>query len=157
MASKKFKMGDVREDGMVFWAYRHGRKNDQYWMTREKFDARRSKVNAGWNSHYPRRRRSKMNERLMRKFGITIEQYEKMSVEQKHVCAICEKPETAVFMGSVKNMAVDHCHETGEVRSLLCTRCNTLIGMARDNPDILYSAIDYLVAHRDRIERKHGT
>lgn len=65
-----------------------------------------------------------------RKFGITLEDYDKMLDEQKGICAICKKPESVITKyGLVRRLAVDHNHKTGKVRALLCTKCNAYVGM----------------------------
>lgn len=79
------------------------------------------------------------------KYGITLEQYNQMLKDQNNVCAICNKPEsTKSKNGLVKPLAVDHCHATGKVRALLCLYCNQVIGDAKENVEILNSAIKYL-------------
>lgn len=83
--------------------------------------------------------RVRKNEQLMSKYGITIDRYEAMDREQGRICKICKSPP------GNKGLYVDHCHENGEVRGLLCQYCNTMLGMAKDNPDTLYQAIDYLL------------
>lgn len=55
-------------------------------------------------------------------------------------CWICREPE----MVEGRNLAVDHDHTTGAVRGFLCYRCNTILGRASDNPDLLRRAADYL-------------
>ena len=59
-----------------------------------------------------------------KKFGITVEDYEQMHDSQDGVCKICKLPQSGRF----KNLAVDHDHETGEVRGLLCMTCNRNLG-----------------------------
>lgn len=76
---------------------------------------------------------------LRNRFGITLEVFEQMSVEQNHVCKICGSKEL-----TYKNLNVDHCHETGKIRGLLCTSCNTALGLFKDNIQNLTSAIRYL-------------
>jgi len=84
----------------------------------------------------------------MRKYGISPEQYEKMSEAQDHVCAICRRPETALGRGGkVMGLAVDHCHTTGVVRSLLCRVCNQTLGRHQDNPEWFDAAGAYLRRH----------
>lgn len=85
----------------------------------------------------------------MKKFGINSLYYEKMMEDQKGLCAICNNPEKAFdkVKGGIRNLAVDHCHETGKVRALLCTKCNVSIGHFRNDPLLLQSAIDYLNYH----------
>lgn len=79
-----------------------------------------------------------------RKFGISSERYAEMFNLQNGLCAICNRPETATRLGKVKALAVDHCHNTGTIRGLLCADCNTGIGKLKENIDIFQSAIQYL-------------
>lgn len=60
---------------------------------------------------------------LKRKYGITLAEYDQMLEEQHGVCAICGGADP-----SGRRLAVDHDHETGKVRGLLCTSCNTRLG-----------------------------
>lgn len=76
-------------------------------------------------------------------YNITLEQYNQMSIDQNHKCKICNKPETQNPKGS-NALAVDHCHTTGKVRGLLCSRCNLLLGKAEDSIPVLEEAINYL-------------
>lgn len=76
-----------------------------------------------------------------RKYGITLEQYNEMLERQGGVCAICAQPERRQ---ETSNLAVDHCHETGEIRGLLCSNCNRAIGLMSDDPERLISAANYL-------------
>lgn len=82
-------------------------------------------------------------------FGLTVEQYEGMLKFQNGLCAICHQPETAISKSTkrVKNLSVDHSYQTGEVRALLCGRCNVGIGFFRDSVPILKQAINYLEYH----------
>ncbi len=75
----------------------------------------------------------------MRDFGLTALDYDKMFEEQKGLCGICNKPNTAI-----KNFHIDHCHTTGKVRGLLCSKCNLGIGYFDDNNTYLQNAIKYL-------------
>jgi hypothetical protein len=75
-----------------------------------------------------------------RKRGITPEQYHAMYEAQAGNCAICGRhaSEEARFL------SVDHCHDTGVIRGLLCNRCNGGIGLLGDSADVLAKAITYL-------------
>lgn len=84
---------------------------------------------------------------LMRTFGISLDLYKEMLLAQKGCCAICEKPETATRNGRLKALAVDHDHESGTVRGLLCVACNTGIGKFAEDIDLMQSAIRYLRRH----------
>ena len=58
---------------------------------------------------------------------------------------MCLKPETIVTKtGRVKRLTVDHNHETNTIRGLLCSNCNTGLGMFSDNPELLIAAAEYL-------------
>lgn len=80
-------------------------------------------------------------------YGITYADYARMLAEQDGLCAICKKPETSVQDGKVRFLAVDHCHNTGLVRGLLCMNCNSAIGRLGDDPDMLDRAAAYLRHH----------
>lgn len=82
------------------------------------------------------------NTDLKQRFGITLEQYNNMLAEQNGVCAICKS------MSSLRNLAVDHCHSTGKIRGLLCSYCNTGLGLFKDSLEILDKAKEYLNASR---------
>lgn len=79
-----------------------------------------------------------LNSKLLRTFGITVEQYEAMLAAQNGVCAICFSKHKTM------RLSVDHCHKTGKVRGLLCGKCNSGIGMLSDSIDLLASAQRYL-------------
>jgi hypothetical protein len=59
-------------------------------------------------------------------------------------CEICGASETVTRSGRVRRLTIDHNHETGEIRGILCSRCNTGLGMFRDSPDLLRAATAYL-------------
>lgn len=82
------------------------------------------------------------------RFGLTPEQYQEMLDAQGGVCAICERPERCRDSrnGRIKAFAVDHDHDTGAVRGLLCQNCNKGIGNLGDSADTLIAAAAYLEA-----------
>jgi len=82
---------------------------------------------------------------LKQHYGITVQQYEHLFTTQNGLCAICGQPESSVLDGKIKRLAVDHDHVTGKVRGLLCGRCNTAIGLFRDDIDIMSLAVCYLL------------
>lgn len=75
-------------------------------------------------------------------YGITSEQYEEMRRLQNYECAICFASERSQRHG---RLSIDHDHNTGKVRGLLCSACNGALGLFFDNPDLLKFAIEYLV------------
>ena len=73
--------------------------------------------------------------------GVTNDEYLRMYTHQKGKCGICRR---RIYSRRFKNLAVDHCHETGAIRGLLCHYCNTGIGLLRDCPENLRRAIDWV-------------
>lgn len=93
------------------------------------------------------RKKARLYERkliLKNVYGITVEKYNEMFNEQNGCCAICGEHQTSLK----KSLAVDHCHTSGEVRGLLCTNCNLLLGYATDDTKVLSNAINYLTLER---------
>ena len=88
----------------------------------------------------------KRNWALRSKYGITLQQYEEMLEAQGSRCAICQTKESNPDR-KLAPFAVDHCHATGKVRSLLCSNCNFMLGAARDDVSTLTAAIRYLTEH----------
>jgi hypothetical protein len=77
---------------------------------------------------------------LKSKYGITSDDRDAMLASQEFRCAICKDDAP----GGHGTWHVDHCHDTGAVRGLLCTRCNMGLGQFRDNTEFLSNAIAYL-------------
>lgn len=82
-------------------------------------------------------KKSQRQTRRKRVYGVNDEHYQDMLTKQSNSCAICQK-----LIGW--EAAVDHCHKTNIVRGLLCSSCNTGIGMLKDDTNILKNAIIYL-------------
>lgn len=76
---------------------------------------------------------------LKTRYGLSIEEYEKLVAKHDGNCAICNNPPTSYF-----KLYIDHDHATGKVRGLLCSQCNSLLGMAKENITTLQAAISYL-------------
>jgi len=74
----------------------------------------------------------------LQKYGITPEQAVDMLAGQGWCCALCAREL------SRESMNVDHCHTTGRVRGILCTRCNSALGALGDNPAGLFRALQYV-------------
>lgn len=83
----------------------------------------------------------KKQEELKHRYGLTLEQFTNLLKQQNNCCKICRISfeETVPF--------VDHCHSTGKIRGLLCRYCNTMLGNAKDSPQILLAGITYLTGH----------
>jgi len=82
----------------------------------------------------------------LRKYGITPEQYDAMLASQNGVCAICLLPEARTRNGKPTKLCVDHCHQTGRVRGLLCTRCNSCLAQFGDSAVGLLRVVEYVRA-----------
>ena len=78
---------------------------------------------------------------IKHRFGISEEEYIKMSDAQGNRCAICGVHQLELE----KRMAVDHSHKTGKIRGLLCMHCNLGIGHLQDSVDLLEKAQKYLL------------
>lgn len=113
----------------------------------KKENARKQRWAEANRTHY---RKTLKNNQLKRDFGITLEIYQEMLIEQNNVCAICKNPETRrnQISGEINSLAVDHCHETGKVRGLLCFACNGSIGKFNDSIELLQKAIEYLKKYK---------
>ena len=95
------------------------------------------------HTHYQamkkKRREYNHSEHIMKLYGLTSEEYWKVYEYQGGTCAICQRA-----TGKRKRLSVDHDHATGEVRMLLCTRCNRMLGHLRDDPKAFERAADVL-------------
>jgi hypothetical protein len=78
---------------------------------------------------------------LMKRYGMTIEEFDQMREDQNGLCAVCKFPHAELH--------IDHDHETGRIRGLLCNKCNLGIGFMRDDPEVLQAAINYLTNGTD--------
>lgn len=74
---------------------------------------------------------------IERRYGISKDEYLSLLDAQNDVCAICHGT-------TERTLHVDHCHNSGLVRGLLCSNCNTLLGLAQEDIAILARAIEYL-------------
>lgn len=89
----------------------------------------------------------------IKKYGLSVEDYAAMFEKQHGACAICKRPETLRHHsnGRIKSLAVDHDHETGDVRGLLCGACNMGIGNLDEDCERMLSAIAYIERYRSRL------
>jgi hypothetical protein len=81
---------------------------------------------------------------LRRVYGITLDEYKLLLQSQGGVCAICSVAPERI------RLSVDHDHETGKVRGLLCHKCNLGLGYFQDSVSVLDGAASYLVKHGKR-------
>ena len=102
-------------------------------------------ANAAYNREL-RARRGKAYVRdcnLKHTHGLSRGEYQRMFEEQSGVCAVCKKPETKKNQYGVLSLAVDHNHDNGEIRGLLCMKCNRSLGMLEDSAEIIQSLLEY--------------
>ncbi len=127
-----------------FWIDRRRNKAKSTCKSCGKVQAREWRArNPGFErARYQRDKRLTRERHLVRKYGVTLADYDAMLQAQDGKCAICLSPESAQFKGVFH---VDHCHATGAVRGLLCRGCNHMLGVVGDDPAVLQRAIAYLV------------
>lgn len=115
---------------------RNARRMELYHSRIDERERVRAKVKE-WQEKNPLKRKAQR----IKKFGITVEEFNKMLENQKYRCAICGYDDISdpKFFP-----VVDHCHTHNQVRGLLCMNCNLGLGSFRDNPDFLDTAILYL-------------
>ena len=82
-------------------------------------------------------RRKKYQDKL-RQFDLTLAEYEAIAAAQGNRCALCRKPEKN------RRLAVDHCHQTGQIRGLLCTGCNHALARMGDSTEGVQRVLAYL-------------
>jgi excisionase family DNA binding protein len=114
---------DENKDKKAEWRRNNPDKNKQY-----------------CKDYYADNARKVCDQQRFKKYNITQEQYNLLLKTQEEACAIC-RSKTAGGQGT---WHIDHDHVTGAIRGLLCTQCNTMIGLAKDDPQRLLAAIEYL-------------
>jgi hypothetical protein len=107
-------------------------------------DNNRDAVRELQRAHYERHPEAIRRGNLL-KYGMSLDDFDTMLASQGNKCAICKSEKH-----NSKNWMIDHDHETGEIRGILCHGCNIGLGGFRDNPDSLMSAVDYLNTVRNR-------
>jgi hypothetical protein len=98
------------------------------------------------NANNPDRRIASSRAYGLRAKGTNAEQYCELSHEQGGRCAICRRKP------GKRRLAVDHCHKTGQIRGLLCGRCNIGLGHFKDSPKRLRAAIAYLARSKPSVQ-----
>ncbi len=102
----------------------HSKANKKYRSTDE-YRSKVKKTNRIW--------------RLRKCYNMTLEDYDNMFKEQDGVCFICKQPEELN-----QRLCVDHDHETGKIRKLLCNQCNRVLGYTKENVTLLKEFIKYI-------------
>lgn len=128
---------------------RKKQEKDRKWR-RANFHRRREKLVAVSRAKYKQDPEYWQRYALRKRFGLTREAYDELYRAQAGVCAICGEAETCKSkLGKVVALTVDHCHETGRIRGLLCKKCNSCLGMMDESPVQLRRAAQYLERFSD--------
>ena len=134
---------------LIYWVSRDGRnaaRRADYRQKRDLFAARTKAYREGPKGAKWREKRRDYQRwyALKRNYGLSREDYLRLWSEQHGACAICEKRFSRDPSKAAQSVHVDHDHETGEVRALLCPQCNTVVGLTENHPELLEKAIRYL-------------
>lgn len=85
--------------------------------------------------------------RIAQSYGVSINEYARLAAAQANCCALCERGSEWKY----GVLVIDHCHETGRVRGLLCNSCNTALGKLGDTEKAIAKALAYVKG-----EASHG-
>ena len=121
-------------------------KHDRQWHGCPDCRKERPGPMRAWRTNNP----DKALQQQLNKYGVTVEWYQAQEAKQNNCCAICNQPEVARRNGKRKRLAVDHNHVTGEPRALLCTVCNTSVGILENLPWVL-KAKQYLATFSSNV------
>ena len=153
--SEKGRMGRLRYSrspaGQAQWrAYRETERgrlavktaNDRFWSS-AKGEAASARTYVKYKAS-PERQLKHRHWHVKAKYGLSKERYQALLVSQKGVCAIC-----GGINKNGRRLSVDHNHTTGDVRGLLCSHCNFLLGLAKEDEMLLIRAMRYLQSHTE--------
>lgn len=125
--------------------WRRVREDDPEYMERQReyqrtYYARNAEARCASSNAWKRRNREHVAlYARLRRYGLTREEFEEMRARQAGACAAC-----GGSMAGPRNEHIDHCHETGRVRALLCYRCNITLGMVQEDADRLRALAGYV-------------
>lgn len=112
---------------------------NQFWKDSSRHDGLNHNCNTcssakfkKWKDEHPRHVKS---HRLKALYGITQDEFDVMAEELNHTCPICLKEGP---------LAVDHCHDTGKIRGLICRQCNSGLGFLGDNVETVRNLLKYM-------------
>lgn len=112
----------------------------EYWKEYYSKTRDKQRERARIRAHLPEVR----SRQYQRYYGITVEQYDSLFEKQNGKCAICFQSETRILRGKLTRLCVDHNHDDGTVRGLLCSNCNAGVGRFQDDPERILKAYEYL-------------
>lgn len=93
-----------------------------------------------------------LRKRLWQSYKMPLEEYQKRLQEQSNTCASCYEPERRLYKGRIRMLSVDHDHETGAIRGLLCYGCNSALGFLRDKSEYVEKLLRFIRAFEQRQE-----
>lgn len=132
------------------------KKHDAYNRAWNKRNPDRLKINKAKYLAKPGKREHRRDYLRSSAYGITKEQYWQMNNDQEGRCFICKLPERRRFKGRITNLVVDHNHETGKIRALLCHACNASLGFLDEDPDRIQRMVDYVLKFNRRVIEREG-
>jgi hypothetical protein len=133
-----------RHDGLQSWCKECMYEKQKIWRNKNK-EKWKSYSRKYYYDDVDKYRKLGREQHLRSNYNMTFECYNKMFKNQKGKCAICKTSDSSAGRGD--RFYIDHCHETGKVRGLLCHYCNASLGGFRDDIKILKTAIRYLKKH----------
>ena len=104
---------------------------------------KRWRESGGSKKEYQRNKDKYRDSYMRRVYGITLNEYNEMLEQQSGLCYVCN----GLPKGG-KSLAIDHCHATGSVRRLLCSNCNTVLGLVNEDVNIMSKLISYIEEHK---------
>lgn len=110
-------------------------------ISKEYRNRNKAKCNARQRNYYANNKHVAVAQNLRRYYGLTLKFYRQALKDQNGKCAICDAGEEST---TKRRLSVDHDHETGKFRGLLCDRCNRGLGLLKDSEEVLNRAIAYL-------------
>jgi hypothetical protein len=131
------------ETGVLFSPSAH--RNGKTWYKNECKKCTSSRIKKQWDAKPLEERQAIKRSRVLKQYGLTQSDFDKMLFMQDYACAICKN--SFEFQQEVK---IDHCHSTGKTRGLLCHHCNFGLGNFKDSLDFLDAAKDYLVRYQNK-------
>lgn len=146
MRSRQQVKDDIAAQSKVCGACKERKPFEQYVRYRKATDGRFSQCKACCleTEHQEKVKAARRDSHLKTRYGITSAEFDVMLEEQKGCCAICKADDPAPARKGTYSFAVDHDHQTQEVRGLLCNNCNKGLGNFQDNHELLIKAARYL-------------
>ena len=135
METKKCTKCGIEKQMEGFYKKPNGGKNGRASACIECYRARKKSV---WVLT-PERSEMQRRNHYKRKYGITVDEYEALLEAQGGKCKICGREPTK------KRLHLDHCHKTGTIRGLLCSKCNAGLGLLGEDVERFLLAIEYII------------